>query len=188
MLKRRLFCLKTYLLLLIVSLANVPPVCSQTSIFRFRRFFLKIQRSKNITIVAWDEMGEGYTSLPERFWLQLEACFFLLRSNHHWFYRHFWSEARVKYINNNIYIYIYIDTITFNNNNNNNNHFIPGPSRLQPARGHTRDAWSLPLQGGNKNSFQPSSTQPDPRSPALIRSGPYITWRPANGGNNWEAP
>ena len=41
MLKRRPFFPKRTLLLLIVSLAKVPPVCSQTSFFRFRRFFLK---------------------------------------------------------------------------------------------------------------------------------------------------
>ena len=75
-LKRRPFFPKTYLLLLIVSLAKVPPVCSQTSFFRFRRFFWKIKSSKSITIVTRNALRSQGPILPDTPWLQPEACFF----------------------------------------------------------------------------------------------------------------
>ena len=104
MLKRRLFCLKTYLLLLIVSLANVPPVCSQSWIFRFRRFFLENKKLQKHYYSNTKCVTEPTTGFAGHAVAAARSIFFCLRSKNHWFYRHFWEWCRVPNINNNIYI------------------------------------------------------------------------------------
>ena len=52
------------------------------------------------------------------------------------------------------------------NNNNNNNHFISGTIRFPPARGHTWDTRSHPLQGEGF-CYNADVAQPYPRLPAL---------------------
>ena len=103
-LKRRPFFPKSPLLLLIVSLAKVPPVCSQTSFSCFRRFFLenkKLQKHYYSNTKCVTEPRSGFAG---QLLAAARSMFFFLRSKNHWFYRHFWSEAMYGYINNNIYI------------------------------------------------------------------------------------
>ena len=89
LLKRRPFFPKSLLLLLIVSLAKVPLVCSQTTFFRFRRFLGENKKLQKHYYSNTKCVTEPTTTFAGQLLAAGRSMFFFLRSKNHWFYTHF---------------------------------------------------------------------------------------------------